>query len=103
MLLNNTLTPSQARNCSHIATRPYSPFYRPVARDYLAGANILDMSKIAIDHAVRLLNITLLEEAYGWVHDQMRISPGISVDGIKPDGSFAQHHGLLYNGNYGKD
>lgn len=24
-------------------------------------------------------------------------------DGIHPDGSFLQHNGILYNGNYGKD
>ncbi|KZP04687.1 polysaccharide lyase family 8 protein, partial [Athelia psychrophila] len=27
----------------------------------------------------------------------------VSSDGIRPDGSFGQHVGILYNGNYGKD
>lgn len=61
------------------------------------------MSKIGIDQALRVLNDTLVTEAYGRVHAQMVIEPGILVDGIKPDGSFGQHLGLLYNGNYGKD
>jgi hypothetical protein len=59
------------------------------------------MSKIGIDQAVRVNNATLATEAYGRIHAQMVLSPGIQVDGIKPDGSFGQHTGLLYNGNYG--
>jgi hypothetical protein len=68
---------------------------------FVSGANILDMSKIGIDQGVRSLNSTLVTEAYGRVHAQMVVVPGIMVDGIKPDGSFGQHTGLLYNGNYG--
>jgi hypothetical protein len=67
----------------------------------VSGANILDMSKIGIDQAVRVNNATSATEAYGRIHAQMILSPGIQVDGIKPDGSFGQHTGLLYNGNYG--
>jgi hypothetical protein len=67
----------------------------------VSGANILDMSKIGIDQGVRVLNTTLVTEAYGRIHAQLVVSPGIQVDGIKPDGSFGQHTGLLYNGNYG--
>jgi hypothetical protein len=59
------------------------------------------MSKIGIDQGIRVLNSTLVTEAYGRVHAQMVLEPGIMVDGIKPDGSFGQHTGLLYNGNYG--
>lgn len=59
------------------------------------------MSKIGIDQGVRALNATLVTEAYGRIHAQMVLSPGILADGIKPDGSFGQHTGLLYNGNYG--
>lgn len=59
------------------------------------------MSKIGIDYGVRVHNSTIVTEAYGRVHSQMVISPGIKVDGIKADGSFGQHTGLLYNGNYG--
>jgi hypothetical protein len=59
------------------------------------------MSKIGIDQAVRVNNGTLAMEAYGRIHAQMVVSPGIQADGIKPDGSFSQHSGLLYNGNYG--
>jgi hypothetical protein len=67
----------------------------------VSGANILDISKVGIDQAVRVNNATLATEAYGRIHAQMILSPGIQVDGIKPDGSFGQHTGLLYNGNYG--
>jgi hypothetical protein len=61
------------------------------------------MSKIGIDYALRVFNVTLIGESYERVHTQMIVQPGVMVDGIKPDGSFAQHGGLLYNGNYGKD
>jgi hypothetical protein len=59
------------------------------------------MAQIGIDQGLRILNFTLVSEAYGRVHDQMSVQPGIKVDGIKADGSFGQHTGLLYNGDYG--
>jgi hypothetical protein len=68
---------------------------------FVAGANILDMAQIGIDQGLRVSNTTLISEAYGRVHAQMVEQNGIKVDGIKPDGSFSQHGGLLYNGDYG--
>jgi hypothetical protein len=85
--------------------RAQSPFYRPNPPGFVSGANILDMSKIAVDQALRVKNATLLSEAYERIHAQMAISSAIAVkgDGIKPDGTFGQHQGLSYAGNYGKD
>jgi hypothetical protein len=59
------------------------------------------MAKIGIDQGIRVSNVTLVTEAYGRIHDQLVVELAIQVDGIKPDGSFGQHTGLLYNGNYG--
>lgn len=42
-----------------------------------------------------------MSEAYGRVNAEVVFQPAVMVDGIKPDGSFSQHSGLLYNGNYG--
>lgn len=103
LVLDYTLTETQSGNCSHFATRSSNPFYRTNPPGFVSGANILDMSRIAIDYSLRVLNATRVEEAYGRIHAQMSIEPAVMVDGIKPDGSFGQHLGLLYNGNYGKD
>jgi hypothetical protein len=63
----------------------------------------LDVAKIGIDLALLTSITSLIVEAYGRINDEVVIEPGVMVDGIKPDGSFGQHGGLLYNGNYGKD
>ena len=63
----------------------------------------MDIAKIGIDLALLTSNTTLITEAYSRINDGVLIQPGIMIDGIKPDGSFSQHSGLLYNGNYGMD
>jgi hypothetical protein len=63
----------------------------------------LDVAKIGIDVALLASNTSLIAEAYGRINDEVVIESGVMIDGIKPDGSFGQHGGLLYNGNYGKD
>jgi hypothetical protein len=63
----------------------------------------MDVAKIGVDLALLTSNTTLITEAYSRINDGVLIQPGIMIDGIKPDGSFSQHSGLLYNGNYGMD
>ena len=46
-------------------------------------------------------NTTRLTDAYSRVHAQLVYSEKVRNDGVKADGSFQQHGGLLYNGNYG--
>jgi hypothetical protein len=41
-------------------------------------------------------NATLMTEAFDRIHTEVVVQPGIKIDGIKPDGSFGQHGGLLY-------
>ncbi|EIN13720.1 polysaccharide lyase family 8 protein [Punctularia strigosozonata HHB-11173 SS5] len=103
LLMNDTLTATQLSNCTHISTRGYSPFYRNPQPGYVSGANILDMSKIGVDSALLTGNASLLSDAYSRVHAEVVIEQAVKADGIRPDGSFGQHGGLLYNGNYGKD
>ncbi|KAI0068343.1 polysaccharide lyase family 8 protein [Artomyces pyxidatus] len=102
LLFNASLTASQRNSCITMSSRAYDTFYEG-NKSYLSGANILDVAKIGIDVALLTTNVTLITEAYGRIHQEVVIEPGIMVDGIKPDGSFGQHGGLLYNGNYGKD
>jgi hypothetical protein len=101
LLFNSSLNITQVNSCTSISARAYDTFYQ--GKSFLTGSNILDVSEIGIDLAFLSSNGTLITEAYGRINAEIVIEPGIMVDGIKPDGSFTQHGGLLYNGNYGKD
>jgi len=69
----------------------------------LSGANTLDVAQIGLDQGLVMQNDTLVRSAFDRVHKEVVIQPNMRADGIRPDGSFGQHAGLLYNGNYGKD
>ncbi|KAI0257642.1 polysaccharide lyase family 8 protein [Lactifluus subvellereus] len=101
LLFNASLTLAQVNSCTTISARAYDTFYE--GKSFLTGANILDVAKIGIDLALLTSNASLITEAYSRINDELVIEPGVMVDGIKPDGSFGQHGGLLYDGNYGKD
>ncbi|KAG7099076.1 hypothetical protein E1B28_000951 [Marasmius oreades] len=101
LLMEDALAPSQISNCTHMTARSYGTFQGDFS--FLAGANILDIAKIGIDNGVLNQDVSLITDAYQRIHNEVQIQPGIRVDGIKADGSFGQHTGLLYNGNYGKD
>lgn len=98
LLLNTTLTPTQLSNCTHMTERSFDLFLRPIKPGFLAGANTLDISSIGISTGLLTQNASIVEDAYGHVHNEVRVVPGFQVDGILEDGSFAQHSGLLYNG-----
>ncbi|KXN89990.1 Chondroitinase-AC [Leucoagaricus sp. SymC.cos] len=103
LLLNDTLTSSQFRHCINMTGRSYDLFLHPFDEvSFLTGANILDVAKIGIDGALLNLNDTQITDAYGRIHQEVVIHQEIKADGIRPDGSFGQHGGVLYNGNYGK-
>lgn len=97
LILRSDLTTSQRDKCTEILVRSFAKV------DTMTGANLLDVSSIGIslgllnDDAITLK--TALEKFYSGVI----ISPKVAGDGIQSDGSFMQHAGLLYNGNYGKD
>ncbi|TEB06349.1 polysaccharide lyase family 8 protein [Coprinellus micaceus] len=103
LLLNSTLTSDELLSCGHITSRGYSPFYRAKRPGFLAGANVLDIGRIGVDAALITANYTLLVDAYQNIHGELTIRDEVKADGIRPDGSFGQHLGVLYNGNYGKD
>ncbi|KAG0696264.1 polysaccharide lyase family 8 protein [Suillus ampliporus] len=101
LLLNDTLTPTRLSNCSYISLRAYGAFDHGYG--FEAGANILDMAKVGVDQGLLVVNVSLVTDAYRRIHDTLVIQQNISIDadGIQSDGSFGQHLGLLYNGNYG--
>ncbi|KAJ8502797.1 hypothetical protein ONZ45_g11431 [Pleurotus djamor] len=101
LILGETLTPTQLNNCTNIALRAYSTFVRKPT--FLTGANLLDVAKVGIDQGLLNGNLTLLNDAYFRVHNEVIIHEALKADGIRPDGTFGQHDGIIYNGNYGKD
>ncbi|KAJ8522568.1 hypothetical protein ONZ45_g912 [Pleurotus djamor] len=101
LLLGDALSPIHLDHCSRIALRSYDTFTRKP--DFLTGANALDVAKIGIDQALLTKDASLLTDAYQRVHKELVIQTEVGADGIFADGSFMQHDGILYNGNYGKD
>jgi hypothetical protein len=85
-----------------MTARAYAPFYRNPQPGYLSGANIMDIAVIGIMAGLlendRTGNTTRVADAYERVHMQALVQSTDRVDGIKPDGSFQQHGGLIYNG-----
>jgi hypothetical protein len=103
-MLNDTLADTQLGNCSKISNRSYGSFDHSVhGLGALTGANALDVAKIGIDLGLLTTDVPLITGAYQRVHLQLVIEDAVKADGIRPDGSFGQHNGIIYNGNYGKD
>ncbi|KAJ7293615.1 polysaccharide lyase family 8 protein [Mycena rebaudengoi] len=101
LLLDDSLTEDEVTGCTKITGRGYETFTSKPT--FLTGANTLDVAKIGIDQALFTNNVSLITDAYRRIHAELVIFGGVRADGIKPDGSFSQHTGILYNGNYGKD
>jgi hypothetical protein len=100
--------------------RTYGVFARGVNGASITGANTLDVASIAyanplysllqlsesshlhsIDYALLTFDATVMTDAYGRIHAETVLKQAVRADGIRPDGSFGQHSGILYNGNYG--
>ncbi|KAF8652215.1 hypothetical protein AX16_004493 [Volvariella volvacea WC 439] len=105
LILGDTLEPSQYAKCIEMTARSYQKFYEPIngVSAGLTGANAIDVARIGMDNALLTGNVTLLEDAYRRVQVELVIQNEVRADGIRADGAFAQHDGILYNGNYGKD
>ncbi|KIY71594.1 polysaccharide lyase family 8 protein [Cylindrobasidium torrendii FP15055 ss-10] len=103
LLLGSSLPQSARDHCILMTGRSYNTFTYNPRPGYLSGANILDVVRIAVDQGLLTDDMFLLGGAYQKAHDEMVIKTTVKADGIRNDGSFGQHTGLLYNGNYGKD
>ncbi|KAF5375227.1 hypothetical protein D9758_000251 [Tetrapyrgos nigripes] len=104
LLMDSALSSEQRRNCSHMSLRSYEgSFVDTLSIGPLTGANALDVASIGIDNALLNANMSLLTDAFRRVHAEVVVRNTIMADGVRADGSFAQHTGHLYNGNYGKD
>lgn len=61
------------------------------------------MASVGVDLGLLTNNASLIADAFGRIHGEVVEQQAVKADGIRPDGSFGQHEGLIYNGNYGKD
>ncbi|KAL0951141.1 hypothetical protein HGRIS_007876 [Hohenbuehelia grisea] len=103
LLLGDTLTEHQLNKCTQITGRAYGTFDHNInGVGSLTGANTLDVAKIGIDQGLLTMNESLVADAYRRVHGELVVQHEVKADGIRDDGSFGQHAGVLYNGNYGK-
>ncbi|CAE6450087.1 unnamed protein product [Rhizoctonia solani] len=106
-LLRSELTSNELSMCILMTARAYAPFYRDPQPGYLGGANVMDIAVIGMLAGLlennRAGNVSRIADAYQRVHQQSLVHSSDRVDGIKPDGSFQQHGGVIYDGNYGKD
>lgn len=104
LLLNDTLLPFELDSCARISGRAYSTFNTGIpVLGPITGANTLDIASVGIDKGLLTKNTSLLFDAYKRVHADIVIQNQVRADGIRADGAFGQHAGILYNGNYGKD
>ncbi|KAI0322716.1 polysaccharide lyase family 8 protein [Amylostereum chailletii] len=104
LLLNDTLLSSELGNCTHMTSRSFATFETGInGVSNITGSNALDIASIGIDLGLLIVNETLLDQGLGRVHSEVVIQNGTKADGIRADGSFGQHSGIIYNGNYGKD
>ncbi|KAF8341531.1 chondroitin AC/alginate lyase [Cantharellus anzutake] len=97
------LTQTQYSNCTQFTYRSFNTFTYPVIGGIgaLTGANTLDVASIGISYGLLLGNDSVVSSAYERVHEEVKIQTPLMADGIRPDGSFGQHAGVLYTGNYG--
>ncbi|ELU39348.1 polysaccharide lyase family 8 protein [Rhizoctonia solani AG-1 IA] len=101
-MLRSELTESELGNCTLITSRAFSTFYRETPPSYLTGANVIDISAIGICAGLldnnKAGNSSKIMDAYQNIHNQVVVESAPRVDGIKPDGSFQQHKGIIFDG-----
>ncbi|KAJ6440589.1 polysaccharide lyase family 8 [Purpureocillium lavendulum] len=104
LLKDANLTESQSAGCARIPRRSYD------LRDgsygsggKLTAANVVLVMQNSVNLALYTNNATMLADAYARTMKTMTFADTAKQDGTHRDGTFLQHTGILYNGNYGKD
>ena len=104
LLLSDSLTATELGNCTKMTGRSFATFDTGInGVSSITGANLQDIASIGLDEGLLTKNTTLIAAAFGRVHADAVIKNTVKADGIRADGSFGQHTGIIYNGNYGKD
>ncbi|CEP12259.1 hypothetical protein [Parasitella parasitica] len=104
LLLKEQLSSGQLDRCTKIQARSYDTIdtgLRTVSS--YTGANLLDVASVGITLGLQNQDADTFKAALEDFYGGVEISSKVAGDGIQADGSFMQHAGLLYNGNYGKD
>lgn len=102
LLIQDKLTSAQKAKCAEIQNRSYVTIdegLRPVSS--FTGANLLDVATVGISLGLLNDDPALVKDALEHFYGGVVVETSPSGDGIQADGSFMQHAGLLYNGNYG--
>lgn len=104
LLLGSSLQPSELSSCNTFTGRSFNTFNTGInGVSSITGANALDIASIGLDGGLLTQDADLVTAAFGRIHSEVVVQSGVKVDGIRADGSFGQHSGIIYNGNYGKD
>ncbi len=104
LLLGDALTDAELGHCTQMTGRSFATFDTGInGVSAITGANLQDIASIGLDEGLLTKNATLVAAAFGRVHADAVIQNAVKADGIRADGSFGQHAGIIYNGNYGKD
>ncbi|KAG9018584.1 hypothetical protein FRB90_011306 [Tulasnella sp. 427] len=110
LLLNKTIKADQRRAAVAIAERGESVFHRVTKGIVtMTGANAMDVASNTVDAGIVLAlagnstGYSYIQGGFARAHNEIVVQPAAKADGIRPDGSFGQHAGIIYNGNYGKD
>ncbi|KAJ6489074.1 polysaccharide lyase family 8 protein [Mycena sanguinolenta] len=102
--LGSSLSASEAAGCARMTGRAFNTLQTGInGVSAITGANLLDIASIGIDQGLLLGNASEIAAGYAAVHGDLIFQNATKADGIREDGSFGQHAGLLYNGAYGKD
>ncbi|KAJ7266529.1 polysaccharide lyase family 8 protein [Mycena rebaudengoi] len=102
--LGDSLSASERAGCTRITSRAYNTLKTGInGVSSITGANLLDIASIGIDLGLLQGDVATVSAAYASAHSDLVVQQALMADGIRADGSFGQHTGLLYNGAYGKD
>ncbi|KAJ7146741.1 polysaccharide lyase family 8 protein [Mycena epipterygia] len=97
--LGNSLSTSELAGCTRMTGRSYNTLQTGInGVSAITGANLLDIASIGIDQGLYLGNASTVADGYAAVHGDLVVQNAVKADGIRADGSFGQHEGLLYNG-----
>jgi hypothetical protein len=94
------LTSTQLSNCTHFTARSFATFnYSQVnGLGNITGANALDIASIGIALGLLSGNSVIVTQSYDRIHAEVVVQNATRADGIRPDYSFAQHSGIIYDG-----
>ncbi|KAK2606010.1 hypothetical protein QQS21_003527 [Conoideocrella luteorostrata] len=104
LLKNANLTTSQKAGCERIPRRAYDlrdGVYGTGGR--MTGANAVLVMQNSASLALYTNNAAMLQDVFTRAMSVITFADKPMEDGIHRDGTFLQHAGILYNGNYGKD